>query len=59
MKTGLGGELFYKFPDELSPVGGYVWVYSEGELTVMTFCAAKTCHPSTDWEVSVLIVPSS
>lgn len=48
MKTGLGGELFYKFPDELSPVGGYVWVYSEGELTVMTFCAAKTCHPSTD-----------
>lgn len=24
MKTGLGGKLFYKFPDELSPVGGYV-----------------------------------
>lgn len=48
MKTGLSGELFYKFPDNLSPVGGYVWVDSEGELIVMTFRAAKTCHPSTD-----------
>lgn len=44
----IGGELFYKFPDDLSPVGGYVWVDSEGELTVMTFCAAKSCHSSTD-----------
>lgn len=55
----IGGELFYKFPDDLSPVGGYVWVDSEGELTVMTFCAAKSCHSSTDWEVSVLMVPSN